>query len=342
MNSNILESFTHPAEWYTHESTWLSWPHNTDTWPAEILIKAQKEFIAFVGLLSFEEKVNININDTETQSLIGELLDTVEHNIDNILLHLHPTNDAWIRDHGPDFLISKDLNAKIILNWEYNAWGNKYPPYNLDNEIPGLIAEASETSELAIEMVLEGGSVELNGEGVLLTTEECLLNPNRNPNFTKQDIESHLHFYFRVNKVIWLKGQLTGDDTDGHIDNIARFVNKNTIVCAWEEDVSNANSISLKENYTYLESNFPEYNLVKLPMPDLYTLNGMTLPVSYANFYIANNLVIVPQYGGTKDQEAINILTPLFPDRKVIGLTAKSLIWGQGSFHCLSKQEPMV
>lgn len=340
--SNLIEQFYHPAEWHTHESTWLSWPHNTDTWPEEYLLLAQKEYIAFVGLLSMDEKVNINVNDRETVEHIGNLLDEVEHKIDNILLHLHPTNDAWIRDHGPDFLISNELKSKLILDWKYNAWGDKYPPYDLDNVIPTQIADATEVSDVSIDMVLEGGSVDFNGEGVILTTEECLLNKNRNPNFNKQDIESHLHFYYQVDKIIWLKGDLVGDDTDGHIDNVARFVNKNTIVCAWENDEANENSICLKWNYEFLKNNYPEYTLVKLPMPTRYQLGDLVLPASYANFYIANNKVIVPTYGLDTDQVAIDTLTPLFPNHKVIGLSAKYLIWGQGSFHCLSKQEPKV
>lgn len=340
--TNLLEGFYHPAEWRKHESTWLSWPHNTDTWPSEVIVPAQKEYSAFIALLSFDEKVNINVCDEATIELIQGYLAEIEHNATNVIYHLHPTNDSWIRDHGPDFIVNDTLGAKFVLDWQYNAWGDKYPPYDLDNEIPGKVAEVLDLSDFAIEMVLEGGSVDFNGEGVVLTTEECLLNPNRNPNYDKPLIEDYLKTYFGVNTVVWLKGELTGDDTDGHIDNVARFVNENTILCAWEEDASNPNAKCLTWNYNFLKENYPQFNLIKLPMPQLYVLNGLNCPASYANFYIANNKVIVPTYGVANDERAIEIISACFPNHKTIGLSAKYLIWGQGSFHCLSKQEPAI
>lgn len=340
--TDLLEGFFHPAEWATQESIWLSWPHNPDTWPMEVIHEAQTEYVAFIAEISKHQKVNINVNDESTVTQIQTLLSTIEHHSESVIYHLHPTNDSWIRDHGPDFIINTTTKQKLVLDWKYNAWGDKYPPYDLDNEIPTSVAEALDLPQLSIDMVLEGGSVDFNGEGVVLTTIECLLNPNRNPNLSKEEIETTLKTYYGCNTVIWLKGELIGDDTDGHIDNIARFVNKDTILCAWEEDENHPNATCLTWNYDFLEKNHPEFKLIKLPMPDTYVLNGLTLPCSYANFLIINNAVLVPQYGCEKDKEALNIIKKHFPDRKTIGLSAKYLIWGQGSFHCLSKQEPKI
>lgn len=339
---DFLEGFYHPAEWHEQESIWLSWPHNPDTWPAEVIHQAQAEYAGFIAAISNHQKVNINVNDEETIQLIQSLLKKTNYNENFVVYHLHPTNDSWIRDHGPDFIINPITKQKLVLDWGYNAWGGKYPPYEDDNEIPTLVAEALELPQLSIDMILEGGSVDFNGKGVVLTTSECLLNPNRNPDLSQADIEKILKTYYGCHTVIWLKGELTGDDTDGHIDNIARFVNEDTILCAWEDDENNSNSACLSWNYNYLKQNHPEFNLIKLPMPSQYELNGLVLPCSYANFLIINETVLVPQYGSDKDKVALEIISNCFPERKTIGLSAKYLIWGQGSFHCLSKQEPKI
>lgn len=340
--TDFLEGFYHPAEWHTQESIWLSWPHNPDTWPAEIIDKAQIEYAGFIAEISKHQKVNINVNDEETILLIKSLLSKIAHDENVVIYHLHPTNDSWIRDHGPDFVINPTLKQKLVLDWGYNAWGEKYPPFDADNEIPTLVADALELPQLSIDMILEGGSVDFNGKGVVLTTIECLLNPNRNPDLSQDAIEKILKTYYGCHTVIWLRGDMVGDDTDGHIDNIARFVNEYTILCAWEENPENKNSACLTWNYNHLTQNYPEFELIKLPMPDKYELNGLTLPCSYANFLIINDTVLVPQYGCKKDQEALRIIGNCFPDRETIGLSAKYLIWGQGSFHCLSKQEPKI
>lgn len=326
-----------PPEWHHHSATWLSWPHNLATWPIEIIGKAQKEFSQFIALISISEPTYILVPNESSIKEIEKHLSTLNHKAKNIAFHIITTNDAWIRDYGPDFVLHN--NNKTILNWKYNAWGGKYPPFDSDNDIPNFISKVTNLPKIDPNFILEGGSIEVNGKGTLLTTKECLLHPNRNPGHSKTEIEKLFQTHYGVNEVIWLSGNLTGDDTDGHIDNIARFVNENTIVCGWETDAKLKNQTCFEQNLNYLKLNYPQFELVKLPMPPTYILNGQQLPASYLNFYIVNNAVIVPQYGFSTDQIALKTLTSLFPNRRVIGLSSKSLIWGQGSFHCLSKHE---
>ena len=223
-----LEGFSLPPEWAPHEATWLSWPVNSETWPHHILQDVLPQYIAFIAELSKVEKVRVNIEYSKRESVFNLLDQYKEVNIENIEFYNHPTNDSWCRDHGPDFLIKN--TEKIVLNWGYNSWGEKYPPFDLDNGIPNKIAEALDLKRIDIPMILEGGSFDVNGEGVLLTTASCLLNPNRNPHLSKDQIETNLKEYLKQNEVIWLYKGIKGDDTDGHIDDITRFVNKDTIV----------------------------------------------------------------------------------------------------------------
>jgi agmatine deiminase len=266
---------------------------------------------------------------------------------DNIRIHLHPTNDAWCRDHGPAFLVNPAAKEKrMIVKWNYNAWGGKYPPYDLDNEIPFRIGEVCHVPVVSAGIVMEGGSVDFNGKGTVLTTTSCLLNPNRNPHLNQRQIEEYLIRFYGVTNVLWLGDGIVGDDTDGHIDDITRFVSADTVVTVVEENKSDENYEPLKENLNRLQQmqleNGKPIRIVELPMPSPVVYEGQRLPASYANFYICNQAVVVPTFRDKQDSKALEILRPLFPSRKLVGIDSLDIIWGLGSFHCLSQQEPTV
>jgi agmatine deiminase len=274
-------------------------------------------------------------------------LTDAEAHLNNVNFLIHPTNDAWCRDHGPAFLINpKAEQKKIIVDWGYNAWGGKYPPFDLDDNIPTLIAKHYNIPVLYPGIVMEGGSVEFNGKGTVLTTTSCLLNTNRNPHLTQKQIEGYLRNYYGVENILWLGDGIVGDDTDGHIDDLTRFVNENTVVTVIEENKTDENYYILQENLKALKGlkleNGKSLDIVELPMPSAVVYEDMRLPASYANFYIANKYVIVPTYRDKNDDRALEILQSCFRDRKVIGLDSWDIIWGLGSFHCLSQQEPSV
>jgi agmatine deiminase len=259
----------------------------------------------------------------------------------------HPTNDAWCRDHGPAFLINPNAEQKkMIVDWGYNAWGGKYPPFDLDDNIPTLIAQHYNIPVVYPGIVMEGGSVEFNGKGTVLTTTSCLLNPNRNPHLSRPEIEQYLHRYYGVENILWLGDGIVGDDTDGHIDDLTRFVNETTVVTVIEENKTDENFSVLQENLKTLKKlrleNGKPMDIVELPMPAAVVYDDMRLPASYANFYIGNKYVLVPTFRDKNDDRALQILQSCFPDRKVVGLDSVDIIWGLGSFHCLSQQEPSV
>ena len=258
---------------------------------------------------------------------------------------MHPTNDAWCRDHGPAFVINTSAEQKkIIVDWGYNAWGGKYPPFDLDDNIPTLIAQHYKIPVVYPGIVMEGGSVDFNGKGTVLTTTSCLLNTNRNPHLNQGQIEQYLHDYYGVENILWLGDGIVGDDTDGHIDDLTRFVNENTVVTVVEENKKDENYSILQENLKSLKKlrleNGKPLDIVELPMPAAVVYEDMRLPASYANFYIGNKYVIVPTFRDKNDDRALQILQSCFQDRKVIGLDSLDIIWGLGSFHCLSQQEP--
>ncbi len=339
-------NFRHPAEWEKHEATWLSWPWNPETWDESLLPQVWKNYAQFVAVVAEGEKVNIQLKDKALEELAVKYLREERASLSNIQFHYHPTNDAWCRDHGPDFLVNPASGEKLILNWEYNAWGGKYPPFDGDNLIPVKIAEATGYPKVDIDFVLEGGSLDFNGKGTVLTTENCLLHPNRNPNYTKEQIEELLKERFNVEQVVWLQDGIVGDDTDGHIDDITRFINEDTVVTVVEEDPEDVNYAPLQENLERLKAvRLPDgrsLNIVELPMPKAIHYGDIRIPASYANFYICNSAVVVPMYADMADEEALAILQDCFPDREVVGVNSLAITVGLGSFHCLSKQEPKV
>jgi agmatine deiminase len=334
-----------PAEWETHESTWLSWPHNKGTWPIDGKYQSMiKAYCEIIKVLSVYEKVNINVGDLalETEAK-AHLKQNGVVDFNNIEFHHFKTNDAWCRDHGPIF-VKNEKGEKAITSWEYNAWGGKYPPFHDDNKIPESIAKLKSLEIFTTGIVMEGGSLEVNGKGTLLTTRACLLNENRNPHLTQAQIEDYLKTYLGVTNILWLEDGIIGDDTDGHIDDLSRFVNETTIVTIVEENPEDENYHILKDNleelYKLRDQDGNPFKIVELPMPSPVLIDGLRLPASYANFLIANGVVLVPTFKDPMDQEAIDILQEQFKDRKVVGINCRELVWGLGTIHCLSQQEP--
>ena len=335
-----------PAEFAPHEATWLSWPHKEASWPGKI-DAIYAPYSEFVFYLANSEKVRINVLDESMQQFAIQHLQKANVNLANVEFFLHPTNDAWCRDHGPAFLINPSASQKkVVVDWGYNAWGNKYPPFDLDDVIPTSIAQHFNLPVYHPGIIMEGGSVEFNGAGTLLTSTACLLNPNRNPHLNQHEIEAFLCAYYGVQQILWVDEGIIGDDTDGHIDDTVRFVNEQTVITVVEENTKDENYALLQHNLKQLSqmrlSNGRSLDIIELPMPDPVIYEDQRLPASYANFYIANKYVIVPTFRCSKDDKALEIISSCFPERKVVGIDSTDIIWGLGSFHCLSQQEPLV
>ena len=335
-----------PAEFAPHTATWLSWPHKEASWPGKIE-SIYPNYSQFIKEVAVGETVCINVVDEAMKAFAIKCLRDAGADLGKIQFFIHPTNDAWCRDHGPAFLINPKADIKkVIVDWGYNAWGNKYPPYDLDDVIPTLIGKHYNIPVYNPGIVMEGGSVEFNGQGTLLTSTACLLNENRNPHLNQQQIEEYLYNYYGVEQVLWVDEGVVGDDTDGHIDDTVRFVNANTVLTVIEENKQDENYELLQHNLRQLKSmrllNGQQLNIVELPMPDAVVHEDQRLPASYANFYIANAAVIVPTFRCNRDDKALQIIQQNFPDRKVVGIDSTDIIWGLGSFHCLSQQEPAV
>lgn len=354
-SSGLSDSLSHfpsangyyfPAEWASHTATWLSWPHKEASWPGKIdLIYGR--YCEFIKILTAGELVRINVANEQMQAFAQQHLLAADVDLSCIEFFHFPTNDAWCRDHGPAFLVNPNAKQqKVIVDWGYNAWGNKYPPYDLDDVIPTKIGEHLGLPIYHPGIVMEGGSVEFNGQGTLLTTRACLLNANRNPHLNQSQIEEYLYNYYGIQQVLWLGDGIVGDDTDGHIDDITRFVNEDTVVTVVEKNKKDANFHLLQENLETLKTmrllNGKPLNIVELPMPSAVIYEGTRLPASYANFYIGNAAVVVPTFRDKNDDKALEIIQQCFPDRKVVGIDSTDIIWGLGSFHCLSQQEPAV
>lgn len=336
--------FFFPAEWHPHEATWITFPHNDHSWQGDKLAQMYPEYFALIKAISQGEKVRINVNDARLSDFIlGEL---PKYSIDSqkIELFVRPTNDAWCRDHGPAFLIKKDSSERLLIDWGYNAWGGKYPPFDADNGIPQAIAQDLGLTFQSPGIIMEGGSVEFNGQGAVLTSRSCLLNPNRNPHLNQEQIEKYLKDFYGVEQVLWVSDGIVGDDTDGHIDDTVRFVNEDTVITMVEPKLDDDNHAVLAQNLQELKEmkllDGRPLRIVEIPMPDPVVIDEFRAPGSYANFYICNAAVIVPIFHCPQDSVALDILSQLFTDRPVIGLSAREIIWGQGSFHCLTQQEP--
>lgn len=338
--------FYFPAEFAKHEATWLSWPHKEASWPGKIQT-IFPYYAQFVKTLALSEQVRINVADEAMMNFALGHLQKEEVDLNKVEFFFHPTNDAWCRDHGPAFLINPNAEQKkVIVDWGYNAWGGKYPPFDLDDEVPTLIGKHYNIPVFNPGIVMEGGSVEFNGNGTLMTSTACLLNPNRNPHLNQQQIEAYLMNYYGVEQILWIDEGIVGDDTDGHIDDTVRFVNEDTVLTVIEENKADENYDLLQHNLKQLQQmrliNGKQLNIVELPMPDELIYEEQRLPCSYANFYISNRHVIVPTFRSSKDDKALQIIQQCFPEREVVGIDSTEIIWGLGSFHCLSQQEPAV
>jgi agmatine deiminase len=291
--------------------------------------------------------VRINVVDAAMQASATAHLVKAGVNMDQVSFYLHPTNDAWCRDHGPAFLINPIAeHKKVIVDWNYNAWGNKYPPYDLDDVIPTLIGKHFDIPVYHPGIIMEGGSVEFNGTGTILTSTSCLLNPNRNKHLNRDQIENYLFDYYGANQVLWVEEGIVGDDTDGHIDDTIRFVNEDTVLTVVESNPNDENYTILQDNLAQLKKmrllNGKQLNIIELPMPEAVIYEDQRLPASYANFYISNKFVIVPTFRSAMDDKALSIIAEAYKNREVIGIDSTDIIWGLGSFHCLSQQEPLV
>jgi agmatine deiminase len=338
--------FRMPAEWHPHAATWLTWPKDPETWPGRVG-EVEEIFIAMMAALTPHETVNLLVDDFDTEFAIRERSTFPTAN--NVRFHRIETVDSWIRDYGPNFLINPD-GCLAFNDWIFNAWGNKYEELKQDDQIPGLLKPNLQVDRFEPGIVMEGGSIEVNGAGCVLTSEQCLLNQNRNPHLSKPEIENYLKQYLGVAKVLWLGEGIVGDDTDGHIDDIARFVAIDTIVCTVEDDPTDANYELLQDNLKRLRSmtdvHGQEFQVVALPMPGI--VGGLStdkrnlerLPASYANFYIANNVVLAPVFGHENDSRAVNILQGLFQNRRVVPINCEPLVWGMGTIHCVTQQQP--
>lgn len=336
-----------PAEWEPHCGTWLSWPHKEASWPGKFG-PVPAVFARMVRHLADHEEVHINVAGAGMEHDIRRLLGDAGADSRNVFFHYHPTNDAWCRDHGPIFLQRRHQGRveEAIVDWGYNAWGGKYPPYDLDDAIPTRIGEELGIPVYHPDMILEGGSIDVNGRGTLITTEACLLNPNRNPGLSREEIEARLRAYLGVSTILWLGDGIAGDDTDGHVDDLTRFVNPTTVVTVVEDDPADENYAALQENLERLrgmrDQDGRPLEVETLPMPRALHHEGQRLPASYANFYIANRIVLLPTYDPPRDEQATATLARLFPGRDVVGIDCTDLVWGLGAFHCVTQQWPAL
>lgn len=332
-----------PAEWEKHEATWLSWPHKEESWPGKIAT-IYEPYCQFIKIVATGEKVRINVRDEAMKAFAIAELKKVDADLTQIEFYLNASNDAWCRDHGPAFVVK--AKQKAVVDWGYNAWGGKYPPFDLDDVIPTKIAKHFDLPLFTPDIVMEGGSVEFNGAGTILTSRACLLNENRNPHLNQEQIESYLREFYGADQILWVGDGIVGDDTDGHIDDITRFVNEDTVLTVVESNPLDENYLLLQENLNELKAmrlqDGRPLNIIKLPMPSPVIYEDTRLPASYANFYIANSAVIVPTFRDVNDKIALEIIQKAFPDRPVVGIDSTDIIWGLGSFHCLSQQEPAV
>ena len=334
-----------PAEWAPHAATWLSWPRPDGISFPDAYDKVMPAFARMVDALADSEPVCINVWDAAHEADVRRQLNRNGARDSHVRFYRHPSYEPWCRDHGPIFLKRAEAPETVIVDWDYNAWGGKYPPHDLDDAVPTHIAELLGLPVYAPGMILEGGSIEVNGSGTLLTTRNCLLNPNRNPHLSQAEIEERMREYLGVHHFLWLGDGIEGDDTDGHIDDLTRFVSRSMVVTVVEPNSEDPNHGPLTENLRALAGMCVEdgtpLDVRHLPMPARIDREGLRLPASYANFYIANKVVLLPVFNDPKDAEAVSVLEPLFPGRRVVPIDCTELIWGLGAFHCLTQQQPV-
>ena len=341
-----------PAEWEPHKATWLAWPHNPEDWPGKFQAIPWL-YAEIVRLLAARERVHLLVQDAKEQRRANSILERAHANLENVSFHQWPTDRVWTRDSGPIFI--RNQHGEVgITDWRFNAWA-KYPDWHLDDQIPArgveLLSLPAWQPSININgeqrrLVLEGGSIDTNGQGIMLTTEECLLSEvqQRNPGISREQLEYAFSDYLGIDQVIWLDRGIAGDDTHGHVDDITRFVSPSTILTAVESNTSDLNHEPLAENLQRLKAartpDGKQFTIVEIPLPRPVVFRNQRLPASYANFYIANGLVLVPTFHDPNDRVALRIIAEAFPDREVIGIHAVDLVWGLGTLHCMTQQQP--
>ncbi len=331
------------AEWEPHDATWIAWPHNLDTWP-DRFENIPTTFERMIRTLAEVEKVNVlggpdHVFEIAKQALLD---------CKNVEVHPFDTNDCWIRDFGPTFVVNREKKQLGGIDWQYNAWGGKWPPFNEDAANAQRICETISCRRFASKLFCEGGSLETDGEGTLLTTSRCLLSMSRNPDWSRAEVERELESQLGISRVLWIDGgELEGDDTDSHIDQLVRFIRPGLVVAATSYSSDDENAVKLEKQLSCLSNVLDARNkpldIVKLPTPPPRFIQKERVPESYCNFYFANGIVLVPTFGFREtDEDALHILRELLPDRQIIPLDANDLIWGRGAFHCATQQQPSV
>jgi agmatine deiminase len=328
-----------PAEWEPSECVWLTWPQNEETWQP-VRGRVEVAYERALAALAPHVPVRLLVNDPATRDAVATRLGGLrERHPGNIELLVCPTQDSWIRDYG-GFTTHTAEGGRLLLDWRFNSWGGKYPPWDADDAVPLRMAERCGIPCLSLDFVLEGGSVDTNGQGLLLTTEQCLLNPNRNPTHTRDRIEETLHRWLGVHEFLWLEQGIAGDDTDGHIDDIARFVTPRVIVAAVEHSRSDENYENLKRNLRRLEqlAGRLDIEVVELPMPQRLVIEGLRTPASYTNFLFANDALVLPIFDNPADEAAVRLFEKLLPHHRILPVDCRHLVFGQGAIHCSSMQ----
>lgn len=347
--SPAAHGFIMPAEYARHHGTWITWPHSEETWRGRTA-QAEAAFVQFVNALHTDEIVYIQVLSEDRADNVRRQLQAAGVDLNAIRFQIAPTDCEWIRDYGAIFITHPETQECVATDWVFNNWGHKYdepdayPHLEWQNDTPRIMAERHQAERIVLDFVLEGGSLEVDGKGLLLTSESCLLNPNRNPKYTRAEMEQLLCDYLGAQKILWLGDGLLGDETDGHIDNLARFVDSRTILAARETNPQDENFAVLEENWKRLSDMTDlagqPFQLVALPMPDPLFVDGLRQAATYANFYIGNRTIVMPGYGSPKDEEARQIIAHCYPDRHVVVVQWGELIIGGGSWHCLTQQVP--
>jgi agmatine deiminase len=340
--------YSFPPEWHPHSATWISWPRPEGVSFPDRYEHIPENIACIVKEIAKREKVCINVQNYNYEVIVRRELGKCKVPLDNVSFHHIRTNEAWCRDHGPAFVLRKGLRGKTeaaIVDWGFNSWGGKYVPFDDDDNVPTRIAELLDVPVFYPKIIMEGGAVDFNGKGTILTTESVLLNSNRNPMLKDWEIERYLKEYYGQKHVVWLDDGIIGDDTDGHVDDISRFVNANTIVTAVEPDPKDPNHEPLQENLKRLRAARDQdghtFQLIEIPMPERLEIEGQVLPASYANFYFINDALLVPTFRQKKrDKQALDILQKACPKHEVVGVDCYNLIWGLGAIHCFTQQQP--
>jgi len=346
-NKKILTKYRFPSEWEKHEATWIAWPHNKNDWPGKFT-SIKWVYGEIVKAIPPAEKVKIIVQSEKQKSEVINVLKSSHTFSEQVEFIKFKTDRGWLRDISPIYVKNTETNKLEQISFRFNAWA-KYEDYKKDEKFPAFISNKyniknTDAIHKNKKVVLEGGSIDTNGKGILITTRECLLDEKiqvRNDGFTEKDYEEVFYKYLGIKKVVWLNKGIAGDDTHGHVDDVCRFVNKNTVVTADEENPKDENYKPLKENLEILKGE-KRLNVVKLPMPEPLYFKNQRLPASYANFLIANGSVLVPTFNDENDRNALGILSELFPNRNVIGIHAVNLVWGLGTIHCLTKEQPLL